>query len=155
MNVEIVTLDAQPMLYLTRMTTIDSEAIGRAMGEAFDTLGAFIGSRQVPVAGPPLAIYRDYADGNVTMDIGFPVPAAASALAADEVKAGMTPGGKAARAIHMGRYDMVGNAHDALGAYFKKLGHPIPTRSWEVYLNEPGKVPDAELKTEVYMPVDG
>jgi effector-binding domain-containing protein len=33
-------------------------------------------------------------------------------------------------------------------------GIPTPRYSWEVYLNEPGTTSDADLVTEIFMPVE-
>ncbi len=71
---------------------MDSTAIGKAIGEMFAALGQFIGNKQLPVAGPPFAIYRDHVNGTMAMDVGFPVAAAGAVMAGGEVKAGMTPG---------------------------------------------------------------
>ena len=94
MKVETVALRPQPMLYLTRRSGMDPAAISRAMGEMFAAMGAFIGERNPPVAGPPMAIYRDHAADGVTIDLGFPVAEAGAALQGGEVKAGSAPGGK-------------------------------------------------------------
>lgn len=151
MNVETVEVRPRPMLYLTRRAAMAD--IGRTMGEMFEVMGRFIGARHVPVAGPPLAIYRDHAADGVTIDLGFPIAPGASAMAAGEIRAGTTPGGRAARAVHHGPYDGLRATYAELGAYLAKRGLAMPARSWEVYVNEPGKVPAADLATEIFLPL--
>lgn len=153
MKVETVKLQPQPMLYLTRRSTMDPATIGQTMGEMFAAMGGFIGERHPPVSGPPMAIYRDHAADGMTIDLGFPVAGAGTAMAGGEVKAGTTPGGTALKVVHRGPYDRLRDTYGELEAHFAKEGIPMPARSWEVYLNEPGVVPDADLLTEIYMPV--
>jgi effector-binding domain-containing protein len=152
MQTETVQVKSQPMIYVRRKSAMAPEAIGKAMAEAFDALGAFVGKNNVAVAGPPLAIYHDYSDAGVTMDVGFPV-ADAGVKAAGEIKTGETPGGKALKAVHRGPYDNLRATYDTLGKEMQKSGIPMPAYSWEVYLNEPGTTPDADLVTEIFMPV--
>jgi effector-binding domain-containing protein len=154
MQIETVQTKSQPMLYVSKTSTMVPDDIGKAMGEAFDALGRFVGAHQVPVVGPPLAIYRDYSAGGVTMDVGFPVAASAVDLADGEIKAGETPGGKALKAVHRGSYDTLRQTYDALGRHMAESGIPTPRYSWEVYLNEPGTTSDADLVTEIFMPVE-
>ncbi len=153
MKVETVELHPQPMLFLSRRSTMDPAAIGQAMGEMFAAMGLFIGEKQPPVAGPPLAIYRDHDSGGVTIDLGFPVAKAGVSLAAGEIRSGTTPGGRAIKVVHRGPYDRLRATYAELEAHFAEKGIPMPARTWEVYLNEPGTVSEADLLTEIYMPI--
>ena len=151
MRIETVQTKSQPMLYVRRTSTMAPDDIGKAMGEAFGALGKYIGENQVAVAGPALAIYHDYSEQGVTMDIGFPV--AAGAEAGGEIQLGETPGGKALKAVHIGPYDTLRNTYDALGDHMKENGIATPPLSWEVYVSDPATTPPAELVTEIFMPV--
>lgn len=153
MKVETVQLQPQPMLYLTRRTGMAPSEISRTMGEMFSAMGQFIGMKQAPVAGPPLAVYRDHTAGAVTVDLGFPVAEAGLSLAQGDVMAGRTPGGPALKVVHRGPYDQLRATYVALESELARRGIPLPARSWEVYLNEPGAVPDGDLLTEIYMPL--
>jgi effector-binding domain-containing protein len=152
MQTETVQTKSQPMIFVRRKSTMAPEAISKAMAEAFGALGAFIGQNHVAVAGPPLTIYRDYTEAGMTMDVGFPV-GDASVKAAGEIQVGETPSGKALKAVHRGPYDRLHETYDALGKEMQETGIPTPTYSWEVYLNEPGTTADADLVTEIFMPV--
>jgi effector-binding domain-containing protein len=59
-----------------------------------------------------------------------------------------TPGGTAARAVHVGPYDRLGEAHDAIREWCKQNNHPIAGPFWEVY----GHWNDNpnQLRTDVY-----
>jgi effector-binding domain-containing protein len=59
-----------------------------------------------------------------------------------------TPGGTAARALHVGPYDKLGDAHDAVRLWCRKNNHPIAGPNWEVY-GDWNEDPN-QLETEVF-----
>ena len=137
MNVETVETKSQPILFLSRSSSMDPSDIGRTMGEAFGTLGAFVGKNGIAPAGPPVCIYRSWDKGKMGFDVGFPVSKGALAKAAGEVKAGETPSGKALKAIHRGAYAKLRDTYGEVEAHMKKSGIPMPSLSWEVYVGDP------------------
>jgi effector-binding domain-containing protein len=149
MQTETVQTRAQPMLYVRKITTMAPDAVAPAMAEAFQELGAFVGSHGIAVVGPPLTVYHDYDRGNVTMDIGFPVAAAALGQATGDVKAGQTPSGKALKITHRGPYETLAKTY----AEIEKAGIARSAYSWEVYPNDPSTTPPEQLVTEIFMPV--
>src|SRR5690606_11499637 len=116
-------------------------------------LGRFLAETGVTPLGPPMAIYSDWAEGMMTTNVGFPVSAADATRAAGEVLSGTTPAGHALKALHHGAYDGLAATYGAIEAQMAAAGAVSSGTSWEVYLNEPGAVPDAELITEIYMQV--
>jgi effector-binding domain-containing protein len=140
------------MIYVRYRT--DMRAIASVTGEAFQKLGAFIGSNGIAVAGPPVSVYHDYAaDGSMTVDTGFPVAAPALAKAQGEIKAGQTPSGKALRFIHRGPYDGMRATYDRITAYFEQERLPMAPVCWEVYVTDPDRTAPEELVTEIFMQV--
>ena len=129
------------------------EEIAGVMGEAFSAIGAFIGSAGLAPAGPPIAVYRDWDGGKMKIDVGFPVSAADTAKARGEVTAGQTPSGKALKVVHRGPYAKLRETYGALENYMSKAGYAMPALAWEVYLSDPDTTPEADLVTEIYMPV--
>ena len=155
MLIQTVEAETRPMLFLTRITGMNPKDISAIMGDAFDRLGAFIGTSGVKPAGPPITIYRDWDQtaGTMTIDVGFPVAASDTAKAAGEIHAGQTPSGKALKAVHHGAYPKLGETYAALEAHMRKTGIPMPARSWEVYVSDPDTTPEDDLTTEIYMPI--
>ena len=152
LQTETVQTKSQPMIYVRRTSSMAPDDIGKAMGDAFGMLGKFIGENNVAVAGPALAIYHDYSDKGVVMDIGLPV--AAGAKPGGEIQLGETPSGKALKAVHHGPYDTLRDTYDALGKYMEENDIAMPPLSWEVYVSDPATTPEPELVTEIFMPVE-
>lgn len=154
-NLELTPIEvtAQPMVYVTARASMDPQEIERVMNSAFDTLGKFLGEAQVTPLGPPLAVYSNWTENQMTIDVGFPVSAADAAKARGDILSGSTPGGNALKAIHRGPYDSLADTYNAIEAQMRSEGIAQSATAWEVYLGEPGVTPDAELITEIYMQI--
>ena len=152
MHIETIEAEPQPMLHVTRTTGMAPEEIGAVMENAFGALGAFFGRTGVTPVGPPLAIYRDWDGSKMTVDVGFPVTAPDASRAEGEVRAGVTPSGRAITALHQGPYDGLRKTYGQLEDHIAAAGLPMPPMSWEVYLNDPGAVSPGDLMTRICMP---
>ncbi len=83
-------------------------------------------------------------------------PDARPILPASEVVIKELPGGRFARYVHVGPYDALEATYDAL------MGQWMPSAavtmkagpSVEVYVNDPTVTPPAELRTEIYIPLE-
>jgi effector-binding domain-containing protein len=139
------------MLYVT--ATAAMAEISAVMGASFATLGQFFGLSGIVPVGPPLAVYHDWSADKTAVDVGFPVSAADVTKASGAILGGTTPGGSALKTVHVGPYDDFPATYAAIAAAMKAAGIPDSTRMWEVYKNEPGTTPDAELVTEIYVSV--
>lgn len=154
MQTDTVQTQSQPMIYVRHRTKVGSGEISRMMGEAFQTLGAFINEHGIEVAGPPLSIYHDYTDAGMTMDVGFPVSAAALAKATGAIRAGETPSGKAIKVVHKGSYENLRTTYGEIEADFKAKGLSMGPMTWEIYVNDPETTAEADLVTEILTKVD-
>ncbi len=148
---ETVHTRVMPMIYVTDEVTWDQEDISEKMGKAFQTLGEFMEAHRIAPAGPPLTVYYDYGEAGMRMDVGFPVPPPALSDARGEIMAGSTPSGRAFKFVHRGPYDKLRDAYAEIRAHFEAEGIPASPVCWEVYVNDPGKTPENELITEIFM----
>lgn len=154
-KIETVTAEAAPMLYLSRSVDFRPQAIADVMAAAWSVMRAFLAKRRVRPCGPPVVRYHDWniATGKITFDLGYPVAASAVAKASGEVRAGRTPAGKALKAVHRGPYMTIPETYRAMAAHMEAAHIAMPSTSWEVYVSDPDTTPQADLLTEVYMPV--
>ena len=84
---------------------------------------------------------------NLELEIGFPVM---EELSEDgEVQAGFIPGGRYAVCMHVGPYDAIEPAYDALNTWVLEQGHTPAGIAYEHYLNDPASTPEDELQTQV------
>jgi effector-binding domain-containing protein len=70
------------------------------------------------------------------------------------VKAGMVPGGRVAFTVHVGAYEGVHAAYEAILEYAKENDLELGDLMWEKYLTDPAVEPDlSKHVTEVYWPL--
>jgi len=88
------------------------------------------------------------ADAAVTIDDSFAGDA--------DLQVQTLPGGKFAVGTHAGSYSELGNSWNALcGEGLAKKGLKIRIAAcFEIYLNDPRTTPEAELRTELYLPIE-
>lgn len=116
------------------MEKVPVAGIGTFVGEAFGLVMAALGPQHAFPIGPPFAKYRMLGDA-FEVAAGFPV--AAPITAAGRVVPLDLPGGTVATTTHVGTYDAVAQAYDAImhwlpGQLLVPAGDP-----WEVYLDGP------------------
>ena len=151
MDIERVSLPEQHYLYVERQSSMDGAEIAAAMGSGFGEVYGFTEEQGIERLNMPMALYMDMpADGKMSMRLGIMVSRADAARAEGSVKAGVLAAGNAVRAVHVGPYANLNQTHGAVWSYIADngLGQAMPV--WEIYVDDPTLVPEAEMKTEVY-----
>ena len=151
LTTRVVDAVARPMIYVTTRSSMLPREIGAVMERSFAILGSFMVEAGIVPLAPPLAIYRDWQGQKITIDVGFPVTPADAAKARGEVLSGKTPAGPAIKTVHRGSYDKLKDTYVQLEKAMQAEGYRGGDMSWEVYYGEPGKTPEQDLFTEIYM----
>ena len=152
-NIEIENLDAVPVVYQERV--VDRDQIGAAFAEMLPSVFEYVMGEGLAPAGHPYVRYIDASPAFLTIQGGIPLtesappPPAESGLVASEL-----PAGRAAVTIHQGPYDTLGDAHVALDRWIAASEHASAGGPWELYLTDPGEVPDpADWQTKLCWPI--
>jgi effector-binding domain-containing protein len=143
-EVTLADLQAQPTAAVRGHVAADGIAdfLGGVFGEVMGVL-----SRQgLGPAGPPYGRYVP-TGGGFDVEAGFPVHG--EVRPDGRVEALSLPGGRVARTLHVGSYETVAEAYDALTAWLTDNGLEPVGLPWESYLDGPEV---AEPRTEVYVP---
>lgn len=129
---------------------VKPQDLGRALGEILSETSAFIAAQGLVVTSPPMMLYLDHDQdgGTFLVQGGFFVAEAEPPEAPFRLTT--VPGGEAARAIHVGPYAGLGGTHWALKAWIEAQGRTPAAHGWEVYVDDPGEVPEGRLRTEVW-----
>lgn len=148
-QVEERTLAEQPTAVMRGRMRVD--AIGAFLARTYAAVATYVQRMGGELAGAPLARYRQ--DGEeFEVEAGFPLVAAVEA--GDEVQAGSLPGGPAAVTWHVGPYDAMAPAYDAIADWIARQGGEAAGPPWEVYYSDPQEHPDpATWRTEVVQPI--
>jgi effector-binding domain-containing protein len=120
------------------------------LGSTYTTVSGYLARAQVPPAGPPFARFTFLADV-VVVEAGFPVPTEVAGEGA--VVPSALPDGPAVRTTHLGRYEDVEYAYQAITRWLDERGRAPAAPHWEVYYTDPAEEPDpSQWRTDVVVP---
>lgn len=154
MSIERKTLPDQHYLYVERSAALDGKEISEAMGSGFGEVFGFVAQAGVTPLSMPMSLYVDMpAGGKMTFRTGVLVSAEDAGRAAGAIKAGLIPAGEAFTTTHVGPYASLNQTHKALWDHIEAQGAGKAMPVWEIYIDDPGQTPEAELRTEIYRAV--
>ena len=147
MTYQIVAADLQEQQVACMHSRILPSEIPTFLTTAYSRVPAASAQQGLRLDGPPYARHRFEEDGTIDVEAGFPVSGVM--VPSGDVGPGTLPGGHVITTLHVGAYDRVAGAYDALETYLSKNGYESAGAAWECYLDEPD-VP--EPRTKVYQP---
>lgn len=156
-TIQITEETVTPIYYIGVSSSInieDMSAMSALMGKSYDELMGALSKAKVAITGPAICLYPKWDEATKQGEMVCALQVAADAKVPAKYKVIENPGGKAVKAVHMGDYAKLGDAHNQIGQYmeFKKL--TMNGAPWEVYITDPIVEKDtAKWITEVYYPV--
>jgi effector-binding domain-containing protein len=146
---ELVNRTVQPSLAIRTRTAVQN--LPQVLGQAYGAILQYAGRLGVQPCGAPFVAYHSMDMQDLDIEIGFPFAQELTGHGA--IQAGEIPGGKAVTCMHIGPYDQVAGAYDALQKWFGASSY-IPTGvAYEFYLNDPQTTPPSDLQTQVVFPL--
>ncbi len=158
LKISEVDAKAIDIAYVEGVTSLDPEAISKALGAAYSRIGQFMQSHALTQKGAPLAVNRFYDESGWGFQAAIPVAGVTDATraAASEtgaIRFGRTYAGRALKGVHIGDHSTLPDAYRALEDYMVAKGLDSNGPSWEQYISDPVTTPGEKLQTDVYMPV--
>jgi len=161
LKVALVDNKAQTYAYVSGSSSTDSDVIAKALGTAYGKIGVFMQASGLKQAAPPISVTRRWdAQAKVyEFDAGIPLDSADAQAPAtvkgkpSEVKIAQTYAGTALKVEHRGSYKEMGKTYELIDAFKKAYALQDNGSSWEQYVSDPGKTPEAQLITDIYVPV--
>ena len=90
-------------------------------------------------------------EGRLEVEAGFPVSSPIEPNG--DVQPSELPGGQVAVTVHVGPYDQMEPAYQALASWVTDHGGELAGDAWEVYFSDPSTEPDpATWRTEIVQP---
>jgi effector-binding domain-containing protein len=156
LEIEQLVVEAVDIAYLPTTSVPEPAAISAAMGKAYFEILNFIDRNKLSEAGAPLSITRSFSGSALQFDTAIPVRGITESTPRDgaKVRIGRTYGGNVIRVRHIGSYRTLGVTHRKIAAYLAALGIERAGAAWESYVSDPTKVPESELLTYVYYPIE-
>lgn len=131
-NVELSTSEAQHAAVLTAQ--VEHTGIPALIGRAFGQTMSAMQAQGIHPVGPPFARY-EMAGSDFIIDAGF--PCSQPIVETAEVHDIELPAGPVATTMHVGAYDTLVNAYNALESWMTANGYAPAGGPWEVYLDGP------------------
>lgn len=135
---------------LSVRTRAADEDLPEVVGKTYGAIMRYLEELGEQPVGMPFAAYYNMDVQNLDVEIGFPV--ARELVGNGEIQPSALPGGKVASALHVGPYDQLGAAYEALAEWTKVHGYETSGVSYEFYYEGPETPPD-ELRTEILFPL--
>jgi effector-binding domain-containing protein len=146
--IESVTLPEQPAIALH--DEVPRDKIGEWLGGAYEKIFTCLGQAGIQPVGPPFARFQ-FLDDRVDAEAGVPV--AAPVDGQDGFSSVRLPSGTAAVTVHVGPYDTLDQAYQALRKWIAEQGYETAGPWWEEYLTGPSEQADPAAQcTRVVMP---
>ncbi len=146
---EVIDRPAQPALAVRTRAAVQN--LPAVLGQAYGAIMQHAGKLGAQPAGAPFVAYYNMDMQDLDIEIGFPF--AQKVKGQGNVQAGEIPGGQAATCLHVGPYDKVGGAYEALQQWLQANRREATGVSYEFYLNDPQTTPPADLQTQVVFPL--
>lgn len=128
---------------------------GSAAPPLFEEIEEWLRRKQLKIAGPLFGWFFDNPEKvparKLRSEVGIPFKGEAKPEGQIEIKE--TPAQDVLYVIHKGPYPDVGPAYSALFQHAQEKGYTVLGCPMEIYLNDPGQVPESELLTEVQLPI--
>ena len=150
---DIVRETIQPMTLLGQTARCEQAEIAETLGRVLGATFGHATQNGITMTGPPVCRYLNWGPGMVTLQAGVPVVPGAKGT--EDIEVVEIPGGEAAVTVHTGPYDGLGSAHAAIEAYLHEHGLRAAGPPIEIYVTDPGEVPDpADWKTRIIWPLE-
>jgi effector-binding domain-containing protein len=126
--------------------------LAEVMGREFGRIMVAIAAQGARPAGSALTIYHGWTEDEVDAEIAFTIEG--DFVPQEDVKPGTLPGGRVATTVHVGPYDQLGEAYEAIQRHAEANGLALAELMWERYLTDPAVEPDLNKHvTEVFWPL--
>jgi len=146
-QVHIQTVSTRKLAAVRRRVRI--EQIASTWRPALDKVWEFLGQNPgLRTDGHNIFLYHHPDKPESPLDIDFGVEVSRPFLPSGEVALVETPGGKVATAVHIGPYDQLGRAHDAIQAWVARNRMSLAGSSWEIYGDWSADITKLETRVE-------
>ena len=152
---DVTTKTIDPITVVSIRRHTDKAGISTAIGESMHALYATVMGSAAELAGAPTVLYHDVIDEEQSgdLEVALPIAEPAGPIAVDGNMVRRTvDGGMVATTLHHGAYDEIDGAYHVLAGWIAEHGHTPGFPARELYLNDPGEVPEGEQLTEVQWP---
>lgn len=148
-SIESVNLPAHPTLVVKYATT-NGQVPTEFFHKTYAEIGTYAGMHGLTPVLPPLARFLKYEPPVIELEAGFAIDKVDAGQG--EIRPSIFPAGSYAKTLHLGPYEKMSAAYDALNQWLKDNKKQMNGPAVEVYINNPSEVKPEDLRTEIYAP---
>jgi effector-binding domain-containing protein len=138
---------------LVRRAKVRGDAISDFLGPTYAAVAEVVVRGGFRFAGPPFARFRPLDEEFAEFDVEAGFPVAGEGSTSNDVEVSSLPGGTMAVVVHIGPYDAMLPAYQAIFDWMAERDARAEGPAWEVYHSDPDEQPDpATWRTEIYQP---
>jgi hypothetical protein len=152
-DIQILTVSAHPILYVTASSTQELPAITQAYADAYSLILPIMEAADLVPAGPVMGIDNYWDERGYSFDAAIPVDRIDIELTAP-VQAGHTYAGRAVRVRYVGAYSGLGEAQARGEAFIAVHALTRKDRIYTEFVSDAGSTPESDLISDVYLPVE-
>lgn len=145
----LVERSEQPTLAVRTRASV--ERLPEVLGPAWGSILAYAANMGVEPSGPPFVVFLNMDMQDLNLEIAFPFDRPLDGEG--DVRPGTLPAGEAVETVHVGPYDQLKDAYEALEGWMKANGRVAGGPPHEHYLNDPQDTPPGELRTRIVWPL--
>lgn len=152
--VEIVETEEISYYYISA-DSVSVKDMGTLIGNSYGEIMAYLAEDANNYTGHPFTISRKWDNELMMGDIDICLPINSTKPGNERVKKATKESGRAVRAMHYGKYELVGPAYFAAEEFIEKNGLKYNDFPREIYVTDPGQEPDtAKWLTYVEYPIE-
>jgi effector-binding domain-containing protein len=151
LKVEPAELSSRPILLVSETTPPDG--VSKGYLDAFTRIAKFMAKNKLKQTGAPFGIEGATTASSYGFDAGIPVDRSDS-VGIGGVKVDKSYAGKTLKTVHLGPYKNLNATRDKLLAYAAAHGYARSGAIFFSFIDDPDKVPEPQVRTEVYAPVE-
>lgn len=141
----------QVQLTAVARATLPVADIGPWLATTYGAIAGSLAAQRTSPAGPPFARFHMLGESRFEVEAGFPVSSPIEPTG--DMRPAELPGGQVATTVHVGPYDQMEPAYQALASWVTDHGGELAGDAWEIYRSDPGAEPDpAAWRIEIVQP---
>lgn len=155
LQVETTEATSQLVAYTSASTPRDDAAVAAALGKGYGTIGGFLRANRLSMASAPISIATKRSAAGYEFEPAIVIDRAPERTIAAEspVQVKQTYGGKVLKVTHTGPYGRLTDTYDKVTAYLAAHGLQENGHWWDEWVDDPTKVPEAQLRTLIWVPI--
>lgn len=155
LQVEHLDVTAVDIAYRQTSSTPDPASTAEALGEAYFRVLNFIDANGLEEAGAPMLISRSFDGNRMHFDAAIPIRRLTESTPRDAagIRISQTYAGAVVHVQHHGPYRNLVQTHRQITAYLAAHGIERNGDAWESFANDPTKVEESDVLTDVYYPI--